>query len=75
MTTFKITFFDESMNVYEVKTYHNVNDQSAMIDNIVARICSLQLLDRVKVESSDKTYPTRSYCRAVNSMIAQRMKS
>lgn len=72
MTTFKVTFFDEDMTVYEVKTYHNVDDQSAMIDNIVARINSLQLLDRVKVERNDGFF-TNTTTKVVNAMLKQRI--
>lgn len=72
MTTFKVTFFDEDMTVYEVKTYHHVDDLSAMIDNIVARINSLQLLDRVKVERNDGFF-TNTTTKVVNAMLKQRI--
>ena len=72
METFKITFFDEDMSVYEVKTYHNVTDQSAMIDNIVARINSLQLLDRVKAEREGDDVLTLT--KVVNALIDGRMR-
>jgi len=62
MTTFKITFFDKNMDVYEVKTYHNVEDQSAMLENIETRIETLELENRVKAEGSNG----KDYTRAVN---------
>lgn len=62
MTTFKITFYDKNMDVYEVKTYHNVENQSAMLENIQTRISTLDLLNMVKAEGNNG----KNYTQAVN---------
>lgn len=56
MATFKITFFDKDLEVVEVKTYHNVENQSAMLENIKTRIQTLGLFNAVKAESNGKNY-------------------
>lgn len=62
MTTFKITFFDKDLNVAEVKTYHNVINQSMMLENIKTRIETLELFGYVKAEGSNG----KDYTQGVN---------
>ena len=62
MTTFKITFFDKDLNVAEIKTYHNVINQSMMLENIQTRIETLDLHGYVKAWGSNVKY----YTQAVN---------
>ena len=64
MKTFKVTFYDCELDVYEVKTYHNVTNQSALIENIARIIDALNLHESVKAEADGK-----SYTQAVNNLL------
>ena len=55
MKTFKITFF-EKFDIFTVKTYHNVIDQSALIENIAINIVTLGLAPTVRATAEDKDY-------------------
>ncbi len=55
MKTFKITFF-EKFNTFKVETYHNVVNQSAMMENIANHIVTLELDPMVKAEAEGKDY-------------------
>lgn len=64
MKTFKITFFDKNLDVYEVKTYHNVINQSEMMLNIASIIDTLDLFEAVKAEAEGI-----NYTQAVNGLL------
>lgn len=70
MNTFKITFFDKELDIVNVATYHNVIDQSAMLDNIAVQIVTLDLHEAVKAEANGE-----SYTKAVNDLIKPRIES
>lgn len=55
MKTFKITFF-ENFNTYKVETYHNVENQAAMMENIASNIVTLELDPMVKAEAEGRDY-------------------
>lgn len=56
MKTFKITFFNKDLDVVEVKTYHNVANQSAMLENIETIIDTMGWFRAVKAEADGKNY-------------------
>lgn len=64
MKTFKVTFFDKELDVFNVLTYHNVINQSAMLENIAILIDTLDLHTAVKAETEGK-----SYTQAVNNLL------
>lgn len=53
MKTFKVTFFNKDMSIFEVRTYHNVINQNAMCQDIAIIVDTLDLLDVVKMEDSE----------------------
>lgn len=56
MKTFKVAYFDKELDVFSVKTYHNVDDQSALIDWVYNYIKVLDLAPVVKMYSGDVSY-------------------
>lgn len=64
MKTFKVTFFDRNLDIYEVKTFHNVSNQAALLSNIANIIVSLDLFEAVKAEAEGK-----DYTQAVNGLL------
>ena len=58
MKTFKVTFFDKELDVFNVLTYHNVINQSAMMENIAILIDTLDLHTAVKADQGVGTPPT-----------------
>ena len=69
MKTFKVTFFDKELDVVSVITFHNVEDQSAFLDNLAIQIVTLDLLESVKCEAAGE-----SYTQAVNNMLKHRIE-
>lgn len=69
MKTFKVTFFDKELEVVNVITFHNVEDQSAFLDNLAIQIVTLELLEVVKCEAEGE-----SYTQAVNNMLKHRIE-
>lgn len=62
--TFKVTFFDNEMDVFTITTYHNVDDQSSLVEWIARKINVLDLHPAVKCESDGV-----SYTQAVNNLL------
>ena len=56
MKTFKVTYFDKELDVFSVKTYHNVDDQSILIDWVYNYIKVLDLAPVVKMYAGDVCY-------------------
>ena len=68
MKTFKVTFFDNEMDIINVSTFHNVSDQSAFVDMLAVQIYTLDLHRCVKCEADGE-----SYTKVVNYLIQQRI--
>lgn len=56
MKTFKVTFFDKELDVVSVITFHNVEDQSALLNKIAIEIVTLELHEAVKCEAEGQSY-------------------
>ena len=54
--TFKVTFFDKDLDVFAVETYHNVINQSALLELVENKIACYNLMNVVKAESEGKNY-------------------
>lgn len=50
MKTYKVTFFDKELDVFQVQTYHNVVNQSVLLQMISTMIHTLELHEYVKLE-------------------------
>lgn len=66
--TYKVTFFTKELEVENVITYHNIDDQGFLLDTIANNIYSLELAEVVKCEAEGE-----SYTAAVNEMIKVRL--
>ena len=67
--TFKVTFFDNEMDVFTITTYHNVENQSSLIEWIARKIDVLGLHPAVKCEANG-----RSYTQVVNDLLNYRLE-
>lgn len=56
MKTFKIKFFGKDNVLESIQTYHNVIDQSALLQWIINRIDCLELSNRVEASANDIDY-------------------
>lgn len=70
MKTYKVTYFDKELEVFSVKTYHNVDNQSSLIDWVYNYITVLGLATVVKMYSGDTCYTP-----AINDILFRRFSS
>ena len=66
--TYKVTYFTKELDVENVITYHNIDDQGFLLDTIAINIYTLELAEVVKCETADE-----NYTEAVNQLIKGRL--
>lgn len=67
--TYKVTYYTKSIEIAEVTTYHNIDNQSTLLDWIYNNIQTREYLNAVKCVSE-----ATDYTEAVNDILEQRAK-